>query len=170
MFHEQLKTHRKKQGWTQEQLAKKLDVSRQTISQWETGVSMPDLDTVIQLSEIFNTSTDQLLKNRKSDSDYSYYTVAQKPKKQMHEAKMIALVTLSLSTISLLTLLVITIIKPLVYTGSSGKVYQGFMAYFMAYGEFSLAIIFSLFILTLSIVTLFMSDAKLTKMLHKKNP
>lgn len=54
---------RKKNGWSQEELADKLSVSRQAVSKWESAQSVPDLQRVIQLAEIFNVSTDYLLKD-----------------------------------------------------------------------------------------------------------
>lgn len=54
---------RKKSGWSQEELAEKLDVSRQSISKWESAQSIPDMSRIIRLSEIFDVSTDFLLKD-----------------------------------------------------------------------------------------------------------
>ena len=54
---------RKKNGWSQEELAEKMDVSRQSISKWEGAQSMPDMNRIIRLSEIFGVSTDFLLKD-----------------------------------------------------------------------------------------------------------
>ncbi|MCR5596399.1 MAG: helix-turn-helix domain-containing protein [Lachnospiraceae bacterium] len=54
---------RKKNGWSQEELAEKLDVSRQSISKWESAQSMPDMNKILKLSEIFGVSTDYLLKD-----------------------------------------------------------------------------------------------------------
>ena len=54
---------RKKSGMSQEDLAGKLNVSRQSISKWESAQSIPDLDKIIQLSIIFGVSTDFLLKD-----------------------------------------------------------------------------------------------------------
>lgn len=61
-------TLRKSRNWTQDQLAEQLDVSRQTISKWESGQSLPELDKIIALSEVFNVSTDCLLKPSKVDN------------------------------------------------------------------------------------------------------
>lgn len=60
---------RKKNGWSQEELAGKLNVSRQSVSKWESAMSVPDLDKILQLSEIFEVSTDYLLKEDKEE-DY----------------------------------------------------------------------------------------------------
>lgn len=53
---------RKQKGWSQEDLAEKLDVSRQSVSKWESDVSVPDLTRILQMSEIFGVTTDYLLK------------------------------------------------------------------------------------------------------------
>ncbi len=54
---------RKKHGWSQEELAEKLDVSRQSVSKWEGGLSIPDLNKIIAMSSLFGVSTDYLLKD-----------------------------------------------------------------------------------------------------------
>ena len=54
---------RKKNGWSQEELAEKLDVSRQSISKWESAQSIPDMNRIIAMSQIFGVSTDVLLKD-----------------------------------------------------------------------------------------------------------
>ncbi len=54
---------RKKNGWSQEELAEQLGVSRQAVSKWESAGSVPDLQKVIQLAELFGVSTDYLLKD-----------------------------------------------------------------------------------------------------------
>lgn len=51
---------RRQSGLTQEQLAEKLNVSRQSVSKWETGVSVPDLERLIALSELFGVSLNEL--------------------------------------------------------------------------------------------------------------
>jgi transcriptional regulator with XRE-family HTH domain len=52
---------RKKRKWTQEELAKKLAVSAQAVSKWENDSSMPDIDLIVKIAEIFEVSTDYLL-------------------------------------------------------------------------------------------------------------
>ncbi|MBR4425284.1 MAG: helix-turn-helix transcriptional regulator [Oscillospiraceae bacterium] len=54
---------RKKNGWSQEELAEQLGVSRQTVSKWEGAQSVPDMGRVVQLSTLFGVSTDYLLKD-----------------------------------------------------------------------------------------------------------
>ncbi len=52
---------RKKVGMSQEELADRLDISRQAVSRWETGQAVPDTEKIIQLSRLFHVSTDYLL-------------------------------------------------------------------------------------------------------------
>lgn len=54
---------RKQNGWSQEELAMQLGVSRQSVSKWESGTSIPDLERIIKLSQIFGVSTDYLIKD-----------------------------------------------------------------------------------------------------------
>ena len=54
---------RRQNGWSQEELADQLNVSRQAVSKWEGGTSIPDLDKILKLSALFEVSTDYLLKD-----------------------------------------------------------------------------------------------------------
>ena len=54
---------RKKAGWSQEDLAEKLGVTRQSVSKWEGAQSVPDMDKVVMMSRLFGVSTDFLLKD-----------------------------------------------------------------------------------------------------------
>ena len=61
MFSKNLKTLRKQKGFSQEELASRLHVIRQTISKWEKNLSVPDADTLIRLAEILEVSVSELL-------------------------------------------------------------------------------------------------------------
>ena len=61
-FKDQIKEIRKKEGLTQEELALKLSVTRQAVSNWETGKNLPDIEILINISSVFNISLDQLIK------------------------------------------------------------------------------------------------------------
>ena len=61
--------NRKKNGWSQEELAEKLDVSRQSVSKWESAQAVPDMNRILKLSEIFGVSTDYLLKDELGDDE-----------------------------------------------------------------------------------------------------
>ncbi len=54
---------RKKCGWSQEELADQLGISRQSVSKWESGMAIPDLEKIVKMSALFGVSTDYLLKD-----------------------------------------------------------------------------------------------------------
>ena len=60
---------RKKNGWSQEELAEKLNVSRQSVSKWEGALSVPDLNKVIAMASLFGVSTDYLLKDELGEEE-----------------------------------------------------------------------------------------------------
>ena len=64
MFGENLKTLRKNKGITQEELAARLNVVRQTVSKWEKDQSVPDAEMLAKLAEIFEVPVSQLLGSR----------------------------------------------------------------------------------------------------------
>jgi putative transcriptional regulator len=61
MFSENLKALRKEKGFSQEQLATRLSVVRQTISKWEKGISVPDAEMLIQLADVLEVEVSDLL-------------------------------------------------------------------------------------------------------------
>lgn len=66
-FSEKLVTLRKANNLTQEELAEKLDVSRQSVSKWESGQVTPELGKIVAISAIFSVTTDYLLKSSEID-------------------------------------------------------------------------------------------------------
>ena len=68
---EKIMSLRKEAGWSQEELADKLDVSRQSVSKWESSQSIPDMDKIVKMSELFGVSTDYLLKENVENKEYS---------------------------------------------------------------------------------------------------
>ena len=66
LFNEKLKMLRKEKNLTQEELAEKLNVSRQAITKWESGDGTPDIENLKQVSVLFNTTIDELVKEEKN--------------------------------------------------------------------------------------------------------
>ena len=64
-FNNKLYELRKQKGFSQEELANRLNVSRQTISKWEVGESTPDMEKLVAISDLFEVSLDELIKNEK---------------------------------------------------------------------------------------------------------
>lgn len=61
MLAENLKILRKQKGFSQEELAVRVNVVRQTVSKWEKGLSVPDADALVKLAEVLDVSTSELL-------------------------------------------------------------------------------------------------------------
>ena len=82
-FSEKLLTLRKAKDLTQEQLAEKLNVSRQSVSKWESGQVVPELEKIVAMSVVFDVTTDYLLKSSEID-DLSVKTeMLEKQQQQM---------------------------------------------------------------------------------------
>ena len=62
---------RKKNGWSQEELANKMNISRQAVSKWEGAQTIPDLEKILLLSSLFGVTTDYLLKDEIEDEEYT---------------------------------------------------------------------------------------------------
>lgn len=77
---------RKKNGWSQEELASKLGVSRQAVSKWESAGSIPDLQRILQMSELFGVTTDYLLKDEIEEERLNEYVETKTIKVSMEEA------------------------------------------------------------------------------------
>lgn len=76
---------RKQRGWSQEELAEQLMISRQSVSKWESGASVPELDKIVKISEMFQVSTDYLLKEevREQEVDIGSQLECQKEAKKV---------------------------------------------------------------------------------------
>lgn len=77
---------RKKNGWSQEELADKINVSRQSVSKWEGAQTVPDLDKILLLSRLFGVTTDYLIKDELEDEQYTDETDEQVKKVTLAQA------------------------------------------------------------------------------------
>ena len=88
MINENIKKYRKKKGISQEEMAVKLNVVRQTVSKWENGLSVPDADVLIHIAKLLEVSVSQLLGiERNSDFDTDLSEELAKLNKQLAEQK-----------------------------------------------------------------------------------
>lgn len=71
---EKIQSLRKKNGWSQEDLAEKLNVSRQSVSKWESAASIPDINKILELAKLFGVTTDYLLKDSMEQTEYTETT------------------------------------------------------------------------------------------------
>lgn len=67
-FNNKLYELRKQKGFSQEELANRLNVSRQTVSKWEVGESTPDMEKLVAISDLFGISLDELVKGEEDKS------------------------------------------------------------------------------------------------------
>lgn len=93
-FGEKLQALRKAQGWSQEELAQRINVSRQALSKWESGASVPDTENVIALSRLFGVSTDYLLLNEVKAPGHVPAIAWPKPRKYLLAAAIVGAVGL----------------------------------------------------------------------------
>ncbi len=68
-LNEKLYELRKKNNWSQEDLAERMEVSRQTISKWESGKTIPELNKLVKISEIYEITLDELVKETTSEEN-----------------------------------------------------------------------------------------------------
>ena len=93
-FGEKLQALRKAQGLSQEELAQRINVSRQALSKWESGASVPDTENVIALSRLFGVSTNYLLLNEVKAPGHVPAIAWPKPRKYLLAAAIVGAVGL----------------------------------------------------------------------------
>lgn len=82
---DRLKDLRKNAGYSQEQLAEMLEISRQAVSKWESAQGYPDIENVIRLSQIYHVSTDYILLGSKNETSHDdVLPEKSKVKREMH--------------------------------------------------------------------------------------
>lgn len=102
-FKEKLLQLRKSKGLSQEDLAAQISVSRQSISRWESGISMPDTENIVQLCKIFGVTADYLI-NDDYKSDFDTPIVQNTCKKMKKSYKRIAVIAIIVTIFSILGL------------------------------------------------------------------
>jgi transcriptional regulator with XRE-family HTH domain len=92
---------RKQKGFSQEQLAERLGISRQAVSKWESGQAVPDIDKIINISDLFNVSTDYLLKDKTETIEERTMSCPKvEPQKRLSVQKIVGIIVLSFSLLS----------------------------------------------------------------------
>ena len=112
MLSEKIYTLRRKSGLSQEQLAEKIGVSRQAISKWEGGLSVPESEKLIAISEYFNVTLDYLLKE---DADCIQKTEQNTGNEQFfksHKGMLLGIITCVAGIIGLVIWGLISILNP----------------------------------------------------------
>ena len=104
MLGENIRNLRKEDKMSQEQLAEKLDVSRQSVSLWENGQTTPSMDNIIAIANIFGVSTDVLLKDSVEEISDSENVKKSKPRKK---GVLVALISIVVAIIVAVSIFVI---------------------------------------------------------------
>lgn len=118
---------RKSHGMSQEDIAEKLNVSRQTISRWESGTAMPDANNILQISKLFGVTTDYLL-NDDYESDQDVPVV--KSTKNEAGQKIIRVIALCVSAFGLFGNLVIYILSRFIEVMIPQIIYENDMVWY----------------------------------------
>lgn len=139
-FGEKLQKLRKEKGWTQEQLAAQINISRQALSKWELGTAIPDTENIVQISKLFQVSTDYLLNDEyESDEDLPAVHASAQKISNTYNNRIRIIVGACISGVSLLSLLTLGIlssVSPAVVTESPAtmewtRVYTGLLGFLM---------------------------------------
>lgn len=111
-FGEKLQKLRKEKGWTQEQLAAQISISRQALSKWELGTAIPDTENVVQISKLFQVSTDYLLNDEyESDEDLPAVHASNQKVSNIYNNKIRIIIGACISGVSLLAMLILGILS-----------------------------------------------------------
>lgn len=132
-FGERLTNMRKSKGLSQEQLAQKLDLTRQTISKWELDQSTPDLEYIVKLSDFYGVTTDHLIKGEPSGqtSDTVKYTSESTGLKIHHVLLSLAGMVMGASFIGVLAFIICSALRPMSAL-VNGMNFEGLMGFLMA--------------------------------------
>ncbi len=119
-FGEKLQALRKARGWSQEELATQINVSRQALSKWESGASVPDTENVVALSRLFGVSTDYLLLENGEDAAQATPTAAPSAESKWPIMRIVWLFTMILAILGKIALRIwaSTLPPTVVYNGS----------------------------------------------------
>ena len=119
-FGEKLQALRKARGWSQEELATQINVSRQALSKWESGASVPDTENVVALSRLFGVSTDYLLLENGETTAQAVPTAAPSAESKWPVMRIVWLFTMILAILGKIALRIwaSTLPPTVVYNGS----------------------------------------------------
>ena len=114
-FNNKLYQLRKQKGLSQEELANRLNVSRQTISKWEIGDSTPDMEKLIAISDLFEISLDELILDKKPETINECSIKPEQIKDKVFTKKVLKIIGIVFAII-----MVIDIVSMIVYFGLYG--------------------------------------------------
>lgn len=164
---------RKKRGWSQEQLAERLGVSRQSVSKWEGGLSVPDLDKILKISSIFAVSTDYLLKDEIDSISAEHITEEENSVRtvSVEEANRFMNITESKSSVMALAVtLFIASPVPLIFLGGlTSNVSGSGKLYITENAAAGIGVAILLIMVTIGVVLLILNGMQMSKYSYLEN-
>lgn len=168
IFSEKIQVLRKQNGLSQEKLAEKLDVSRQAVSKWESGQSVPEIDKIVAISDMFNVSTDYLIKNIIIEPAI-IENKANIDNKQSDKKFITGLVLFGLGFISIILFWLVFIVSNRNYFAErNGLDYQGFPAFLKIYGGLEMLFYICWIFIIYGLFLLFQKQVVSIVQMHKK--
>ena len=125
-FGDKIQLQRKKKGMTQEELGEELNVSRQTITKWESNQSFPEIKKIIKLSYFFDVTIDYLLKDEIEDEERNVIKIEKEEKNIFSTKIKLLIIPLIVSLVGMLILYVDSYIHPITTTDWDGIYFVGF--------------------------------------------
>lgn len=161
-FGERIKKLRKKNNYSQEQLASKLNMSRQSIAKWESDVCEPNLECIIKMSNIFNVSLDYLIKGEEyMNENNSNKEIVYIKEPLLDKIDILSLILLLISLALFIGLFIYAVLNPMYY-----KSHESFIWWYIRINV-STGTTFRLFVL-LSIIGIIISIKKFLKRRKKR--
>lgn len=157
-FGNKIQIQRKRKGITQEELGEKLNVSRQTITKWESNKSFPEIEKIIKLSYYFNVTIDYLLKDEIENYEENFCEIVEKieDRKIIPKTIKVFLFLLAFSFVGIMYFYVDSFIHPVTITDWDGTYYKGFYGYLHIHNiEYILYSLIILFIISLGYIIIY---------------
>lgn len=131
---EKIQFQRKRRGMTQEELGEMMEVSRQTVTKWESNQSFPEIKKIVKLSYFFNVSTDYLLKDEIEDFEEHLVQYIVENKEEIYKKSIPSIVKFfmilgGINFLGVIFLYVDSYIHPVTITDWNGVYYHGFLGY-----------------------------------------
>jgi transcriptional regulator with XRE-family HTH domain len=117
-FEEKLMKLRKQEGMSQEELAEKLDVTRQTVSKWELGQTKPDMDKLVEIGKVFNVGIEELTDDENSEESTN---PTKEPKEKDNTLKIVLIVVGIIVGIIVIYYIVMGVLAATIFKGISSQ-------------------------------------------------
>ncbi len=165
---EKIRFLRKQKTLSQEQLAEKLNVSRQAVSKWESNQSVPDVDKIIAISKIFEVTTDYLLKNT-DEQNRTLKTEFFQHEKNFDKKFISGFILFPLGVLSIIVIWIVFINTNRNYFFERGNInYQGFSAFLKTYGGLEIIYCACIIMIFIGLILIFYKQVSFIIKIHRE--